>query len=646
MKKERILLVFVVAFFFLIGKVSAETVKYAKIDYNNMNMRVGPGTDKSVIKTLAINSSYKLATEEKFTGKGCSEGWYKINYSKDKEGYICSSYVTVIDVEIVDYETSSECETDLKEKGFPQSYVGKLCALKELFPNWSFEPDYTGLDFPTTLNKESVVGKSLISSSEPGYLSLDVGSYDYLTDTFKVKEGKTWYAANKDVVAYYMDPRNFFDQRYIFMFEKLSYDESYQTAEAVAAVLSGRDIAEHSEVILNAAKDNNINAIYLASKIRQETGGNYTNYSLSGKTVTYNGVTYSPVYNPYNIGASTGAEDGIRWAVAGTSYLRPWLTLPTAIAGGAKVISSTYIGKGQDTIYYQKFNTSSYSSYSPYSHEYMTNIRGAAGEASIAYNGYKSMELLSNTAFTFLIPVYNNMDEEYNLPPTGNPNNHLKELFIDDNLVEGFEHDNYEYEYHVSALTNSIKITGTTINNKATISNSGQIALNEEENNIVITVTAQNGKTQDYTIKVIKAQATDVSVDEVISQLTIPRTDEYFLLNVGFKLETINLEIQNINGGVLAYRGEDTKGILKTGDIINITNGTDSKEYSVVIKGDATGDGKIDIKDLLRVQKKILGATEVSGPYFKASDINQDNQVTILDLLRVQKHILGYLEIK
>ena len=152
--------------------------------------------------------------------------------------------------------------------------------------------------------------------------------------------------------------------------------------------------------------------------------------------------------------------------------------------------------------------------------------------------------------------------------------------------------------------------------------------------------------TSKVTIKVIKAQATDVSVDEVISQLTIPRTDEYFLLNAGFKLETINLEIQNINGGVLAYRGEDTKGILKTGDIINITNGTDSKEYSVVIKGDATGDGKIDIKDLLRVQKKILGATEVSGPYFKASDINQDNQVTILDLLRVQKHILGYLEIK
>ena len=646
MKKIRLLIIFVVAFFFFVPYIKAETIKYARIDYNNMNVRTGPGTNHNVIKTLAINSSYRLVQEKPVPSEStCPEGWYKIYYSGTKEGYICGGYVTVIDYEIEDYETHNDCEVDLKTKGFPSSYVTKLCALKEQFPNWSFEPDYTGLDYPTTLSKESVVGKSLISSSEPGYLSLDVGSYDYLTDKFKVKEGNNWYAANKEVVAYYMDPRNFFDERYIFMFEKLSYDETYQTKAAVEAVLKGRDIAKESETILNAAKDNDINAIYLASKIRQETGGNYTNYSLKGVSITYNGIYYEHVYNPYNIGASTGAEDGIRWAVAGSSYFRPWTSLQTAIKGGAKVISSTYIGKGQNTVYYQKFNTSSYSGYSPYSHEYMTNIRGAAGEASIAYNGYSSMELLNNTAFTFVIPIYNNMEDTYELPPKGNPNNHLKELFIDDVLVDGFEHDNYEYDYHVSALTNSFKVSATALNNKATVSNVGQIMLPNEENIVEVIVKAENGREQKYTIKVTKSKATDVSVDEIISQLSLPKAEGNFILNTGFKLETINSEIQKINGGVLAYRGDDTKGILKTGDLLNITNGTDSKEITIVIKGDATGDGKIDIKDLLRVQKGILGKTDLTGPYLKASDVNQDNQITILDLLRVQKHILGYLTI-
>ena len=61
--------------------------------------------------------------------------------------------------------------------------------------------------------------------------------------------------------------------------------------------------------------------------------------------------------------------------------------------------------------------------------------------------------------------------------------------------------------------------------------------------------------------------------------------------------------------------------------------------------------GRIDritgtlIKDLLRVQKGILKLADLSGPYLKASDVNQDNDLTILDLLRVQKHILGYLTI-
>ena len=645
MKRIKRLFIFVVAFFFLMPFVYADTVKYARVDYNNMNMRVAAGTNNKVIKTLAVNSTYKLLSEDKISGQGCDDGWYKILYSTNKEGYVCSTYITILDREIDDYETNNECEADLKAKGFPKSYVSGLCALKEQYPNWNFEADYTGLDYPTTLDKESVVGKSLISSSEPGYLSLDVGSYNYLTDKFTVKEGKTWYAANRDVVAYYMDPRNFFDERYIFMFEKLSYDETYQTKEAVQAVLKGRDIANESETILNAAKDNDINAIYLASKIRQETGGYYTNYSLKGVSITYNGIYYEHVYNPYNIGAATGAEDGIRWAVAGTSYFRPWTTLQTAIKGGARVISSTYIGQGQNTIYYQKFNTASYSVYSPYSHEYMTNIRGAAGEASIAYNGYYLMELLSDTAFTFVIPIYNNLDEKYELPPTGNPNNHLKELYIDDVLVNGFEHDNFEYTYHVSALTNSIKISAVPLSNLATISNTGQIMLPNEENVIEVVVTAQNQKVQKYTIIVTKSKATDVSVEDVINQLTLPKSNEYFILNAGYRLEGINSEIQNINGGVLAYRGEDTKGLLKTGDLLNITNGTDSIEYTVVIKGDATGDGQIDIKDLLRVQKNILGMVELTGPYSKASDVNQDSQITILDLLRVQKHILGYLTI-
>ena len=67
--------------------------------------------------------------------------------------------------------------------------------------------------------------------------------------------------------------------------------------------------------------------------------------------------------------------------------------------------------------------------------------------------------------------------------------------------------------------------------------------------------------------------------------------------------------------------------------------------YNIVIKGDPTGDGNINIQDLLRVQKYILGYTDLNGSYLKAGDTNQDGIVDIVDLLRAQKHILGYLTI-
>ena len=79
--------------------------------------------------------------------------------------------------------------------------------------------------------------------------------------------------------------------------------------------------------------------------------------------------------------------------------------------------------------------------------------------------------------------------------------------------------------------------------------------------------------------------------------------------------------------------------------MITIKNGTSTVSYNAVIKGDPTGDGNINIQDLLRIQKYILGYTDLSGSYLKAGDTNQDGRVDLVDLLRIQKHILGYLTI-
>ena len=646
MKKIKLIIFTFFAFFFSFYNALATSYQ-VRVEYSDVNLRKEPSTGSAAIKKAALNASYNLVSKDKIADqKGCPDGWYHVYYSGENSGYICSTYVTLLTIEDVVYEGNTECEKDLAIKGFPQSYMPGLCTLKTKYPNWNFIADKNGLDFNTAISKESVTGKSLIQTSYEGYLSTASDSYDYAKDSFIVKEGKNWYAASSDVVAYYLDPRNFFNEKNIFMFEKLSYDSSYQTLAAIENVLSGRDIKVEANTISNASSSNNINAIYLASRIVQETGGNYTNYSLQGNSITYNNVKYDHVYNPYNIGANTGAYDGLVWAVSGDSYQRPWTNLQTAILGGAQVIANTYISKGQDSGYFQKFNTSSYSAYSAYSHQYMSNIKAAESESIISYNGYSNMGLLSNTNFTFVIPVYSNMKaDKYALPNTGNPNNHLSNITINGNQVTGFAHDNYKYTYYIASGINEIDLNATSISSKAKVSGIGKIKLDQQKTDVEISVAAENGSIQKYVITVVKTDGAEMTVNDIINNISVPVNSNYMTFGAGNTVDSLSSQVYKTAATATIEVNNKQSGILATGDIVTIKNGNDTKTYNIVIKGDPTGDGNINIQDLLKVQKYILGYSDLSGSFLKGADTNNDGIVDLVDLLRVQKHILGYLSI-
>ena len=85
---------------------------------------------------------------------------------------------------------------------------------------------------------------------------------------------------------------------------------------------------------------------------------------------------------------------------------------------------------------------------------------------------------------------------------------------------------------------------------------------------------------------------------------------------------------------------------LKTGYRVNIQTAIgDNKDYYVAVLGDPSGDGNIDILDLLKLQIYILGDTNLQPYQITACDTNNDNVVDIVDLLRIKKHILQDLDL-
>ena len=137
------------------------------------------------------------------------------------------------------------------------------------------------------------------------------------------------------------------------------------------------------------------------------------------------------IYNYYNIGAY-GDNPTIRGLAAAAGYVddldgTPWNTRKKAITYGAKFIADGYINAGQNTLYYQKFNTGPNSDYSPFTHQYMTNIIAPSSESLSTYYSYDDLNIDSK-ALTFTIPVYNNMPTKTSHPPIGSISAHLNAL--------------------------------------------------------------------------------------------------------------------------------------------------------------------------------------------------------------------------
>jgi beta-N-acetylglucosaminidase len=99
-------------------------------------------------------------------------------------------------------------------------------------------------------------------------------------------------------------------------------------------------------------------------------------------------------------------------------YTRPWTTPKLAIIGGAKYKAKNYIAQGQYTSYLVKFNVNPNSTYNVYTHQYMTNVRAVASEASTSYSAYLANGLLDQP-LVFAIPVFTNMPTEYTALPQG-----------------------------------------------------------------------------------------------------------------------------------------------------------------------------------------------------------------------------------
>lgn len=93
------------------------------------------------------------------------------------------------------------------------------------------------------------------------------------------------------------------------------------------------------------------------------------------------------------------------------------------------------------------------------------------------------------------------------------------------------------------------------------------------------------------------------------------------------------------SGGYTVYSGgtQVTSGLVGTG-MTAVSNGV---SVTIVVTGDVSGDGKLTITDVVKLQKSVVGSASLTGAYAKAADINHDGYITITDVVQAAQVTVG-----
>ncbi len=601
--------------------------------------------------------------------------YYNVTDSRGNSGYVCGYYVdtTKLSDKALEYYKNNSLEeynNKLKKLGFPDSYLPYLDEIHARHPNWSFTPEVLSLTFDEVVAGENAFGLNLLQGSafDENYFSMGLNTYDILNNRFsyyRTEEG--WYDASSEAVAYYLDPRNYLNEKYIFAFEDLSYNDNH-TESGVNRILTKKSYwntiysGSSSNVaydIIEATKSIGISSFHIAARIEQEIAGISTSDPRSGGSFTLDGTNYSGYYNFFNIDVwgENKILRGMRYAVN-----HGWNSPYNGIYGGSEFIYNDYYAVNQDTLYYQKFDVSTSNGH--YSHQYMQNLAVIAQETDKVFSTYiNNVSEYFDKDLEFIIPVYRDMPSyTVTCPSLGNPNNYLSDLKVDGDTLNGFSYDKYEYEILVPYNTSKINISASSIVSTSRVSGIGDVTLNSDETLSKVMVVAESGNIREYSIKIIKdkkiednkEESSEEKKDESISIATILNNsgikynnDYIYGIEENTSIKSLIENITSIGSGI-SVKIKDGSGKDKdlstfvTGDKVVIKSGSEERTLNIVIYGDINADGKIDKDDCLAILRNLKGYANLDGAYKVAGDANRDGKIDKDDCLAILRHLKGY----
>ena len=188
-----------------------------------------------------------------------------------------------------------------------------------------------------------------------------------------------------------------------------------------------------------------------------------------------------------------------------------------------------------------------------------------------------------------------------------------------------------------------VKVLPTTSINKIINYNANNSNIKISNNTILgvttgtstLTLSTTNGKS-----KIVNLTITDAIKNNALSiknNVILGLADETKLSSLSTSLKTGTTYTVYRNNSQLL----DQNALLGTNDKISLNNNGVISNYELVVTGDVNGDGMVNVADLVKINRYILGiGTMGNSNEIYASDVTGDNKIQINDLVQINRYIL------
>lgn len=302
-----------------------------------------------------------------------------------------------------------------KSSGVLKAYgKGSYMQFRTFSPNWYLATVVVNGKPTTGYIHQNDVSTDMVIRETTSYSTSFSRAVDIQMGRAPQVSGKNggWVNASKSQVEYYINSSNFnINSSDYYQFLVLSQSAALNAREVNQKILNNHGtLTGKAQAFIDAGKQYGVNEAYLISHALLETGNGSSPLAKGvpvnnqGKVVTAKDAVFT-VYNMYGIGAVDNCplDCGAKRA-----FDEGWFTPEAAIVGGAEFISS-YITRGQDTLYKMRWNP-----INPGHPQYATDIGWALKQTP---NIKRIYDLLDRYVLIYDVPRYGNQPAR-----SGNPN--------------------------------------------------------------------------------------------------------------------------------------------------------------------------------------------------------------------------------